>query len=92
VELELQASQLLFVSQLSPVELATDTCQQALHNASVHDFLIVEYNGEIGDLVALEHRKFLCSKGIHGRARRELGARYPMLIELKLIWNQIQGL
>jgi hypothetical protein len=32
--------------------LGTDCLQQALSNASVHDFLIVEYNGEIGGRVA----------------------------------------
>jgi polyamine oxidase len=37
---------------MSLFERATDTCQQALSNASVHDFLILEYNKEIGGRVA----------------------------------------
>lgn len=77
VALEWQASQLLFVSRVSPFELAIDSCQQALSNASVHDFLIVEYNGEIGGRVA--HTTFGNSSAAKAYTV-ELGANWVCII------------
>jgi hypothetical protein len=77
VELGWQASQLLFVSQVSSFELVIDICQQALSNASVHDFLIIEYNGEIGGRVA--HTTFGNSSAAKAYTV-ELGANWVRII------------
>jgi hypothetical protein len=72
--------------------LATNCSQQALSNASVHDFLIVEYNGEIGGRVA--HTTFGNSSAAKAYTI-ELGAnwvrRAHTLIRLKLTWIRYKG-
>ena len=78
--------------QPSLSNLATDSYQQALSNASVHDFLIIEYNGEIGGRVA--HTTFGNSSAAKSYTV-ELGAnwvRLILLIRLKLTCGQVQGL
>src|SRR5271155_748625 len=72
--------------------LTTNSPQQALSNASIHDFLIVEYNGEIGGRVA--HTTFGNSSAAKAYTI-ELGAnwvhRAPTLIRLELTWIRYKG-
>ena len=52
----------------------TNATQQALHNASVDDFMIIEYNGEVGGRV--KHTSFGQKPNGGGSYTVELGANW----------------